>query len=53
MLDKDGQMTEHLVLEFYGGTKLYVPATKIDLVQKYIGGSKTRPVLAKLAASRG
>ena len=48
MLDKDGQMTEHLVLEFYGGTKLYVPATKIDLVQKYIGGSKTRPVLAKI-----
>lgn len=48
MLDKDGQMTEHLALEFYGGTKIYVPATKIDLVQKYIGGSKTRPVLAKI-----
>lgn len=48
MLDKDGQLTEHLELEFYGGTKIYVPATKIDLVQKYIGGSKTRPVLAKI-----
>ncbi len=48
MLDKDGQLTEHLVLEFYGGTKIYVPATKIDLVQKYIGGSKTRPTLAKI-----
>lgn len=48
MLDKDGQNTEHLVLEFHGGTKLYVPATKIDLVQKYIGGTKTRPVLAKI-----
>ena len=48
MLDKDGQLTEHLVLEFYGGTRIYVPATKIDLVQKYIGGSKTRPVLAKI-----
>ncbi len=35
-------------LEFYGGTKIYVPATKIDLVQKYIGGSKTRPMLAKI-----
>jgi transcription-repair coupling factor (superfamily II helicase) len=35
-------------LEFYGGSKLYVPATKIDLVQKYIGGTKTRPVLAKI-----
>ena len=50
MLDKDGQMTEHLVLEFYGGTKLYVPATKIDLVQKYVGGTKTRPVLAKIGS---
>ncbi|MEL7498219.1 MAG: transcription-repair coupling factor [Planctomycetota bacterium] len=48
MLDKDGQNTEHLVLEFHGGTKLFVPATKIDLVQKYIGGTKTRPVLAKI-----
>ncbi len=48
MLDKDGQRTEHLALEFHGGTKIYVPATKIDLVQKYIGGSKTRPSLAKI-----
>ena len=48
MLDKDGQMTEHLELEFYGGTRIYVPAAKIDLVQKYIGGTKTRPVLAKI-----
>ena len=48
MLDKEGQRTEHLELEFYGGTKLYVPASKIDLVQKYVGGTKTRPVLAKI-----
>ncbi|MEM7457735.1 MAG: DEAD/DEAH box helicase, partial [Planctomycetota bacterium] len=48
MLDKDGQMTEHLELEFYGGTRIYVPASKIDLVQKYIGGTKNRPVLAKI-----
>ena len=48
MLDKDGQRTEHLELEFHGGTRMYVPASKIDLVQKYIGGSKTRPVLAKI-----
>lgn len=48
MLDKDGQRTEHLELEFYGGTRIYVPAAKIDLVQKYIGGSKTRPTLARI-----
>ncbi len=48
MLDKDGQTTEHLELEFHGGTKIYVPASKIDLVQKYIGGTKTTPTLAKI-----
>ncbi|MDG1872829.1 MAG: transcription-repair coupling factor [Mariniblastus sp.] len=48
MLNKEGELTEHLELEFHGGTKIYVPATKIDLVQKYIGGSKTRPILAKI-----
>lgn len=48
MLDKEGELTEHLELEFHGGTKIYVPATKIDLVQKYVGGTKTRPVLAKI-----
>lgn len=48
MLDKDDHAEEHLELEFDGGTKIFVPATKIDLVQKYIGGSKTRPRLAKI-----
>lgn len=48
MLDKDGQHCEHLELEFYGGTKIYVPASKIDLVQKYIGGTKTQPMLARI-----
>ena len=50
MLDKDGQHTEHLELEFHGGTRLYVPASKIDLVQKYIGGTKTQPILAKIGS---
>ncbi len=48
MLDKDGQHTEHLELEFHGGTRIYVPAAKIDLVQKYIGGTKTQPTLARI-----
>ena len=48
MLDKDGQHTEHLELEFHGGTRIFVPASKIDLVQKYIGGTKTQPTLAKI-----
>ena len=48
MLEKDGQHTEHMELEFAAGTRIYVPASKIDLVQKYIGGSKTTPRLAKI-----
>jgi transcription-repair coupling factor (superfamily II helicase) len=48
MLDKDGALAEHLELEFHGGTKIYVPASKIDLVQKYIGGSKTKPILGRI-----
>jgi transcription-repair coupling factor (superfamily II helicase) len=48
LLEKNGQVEEHLALEFFGGTKLYVPSSKIGLVQKYVGGAKTRPTLARL-----
>ncbi len=48
LLEKNGQVEEHLELEFGGRVKLYVPTTKIGLVQKYVGGAKSRPTLAKL-----
>jgi len=48
LLEKDRQVEEHLVLEFQEGTRLYVPSSKIGLVQKYVGGAKSRPRLAKL-----
>ena len=48
LIEKQGTSEEHLELEFDGGTKIYVPAVKIDLVQKYIGGAKSRPSLAKI-----
>ena len=48
IISKEGQKVEHLTLEFDGGTKLYVPTANIDLVQRYIGGTKTRPKLAKI-----
>jgi len=44
----EGPGPEHLELEFDGGTKMYVPASKIELVQKYVGGTKGRPKLAKI-----
>jgi transcription-repair coupling factor (superfamily II helicase) len=48
LLEKEGQAEEHLVLEFHGSTRIYVPASKIELVQKYVGGSKTKPSLAHI-----
>lgn len=47
-ISKNGLAEEHLEIEFDGGTRIYVPAIKIDLVQKYVGGTKTRPTLAKI-----
>ncbi len=46
LLEKGKQTEEHLEIEFRGGTRVYVPATRIELVQKYIGASKSRPALA-------
>ncbi|MCS7022443.1 MAG: transcription-repair coupling factor [Gemmataceae bacterium] len=39
---------EHLLLEFRDGAFLYVPASRIDLVQKYVGGQKAAPELSRL-----
>ncbi|MFO0918869.1 MAG: CarD family transcriptional regulator, partial [Planctomycetaceae bacterium] len=51
LLDKEGDKEEHLHLEFRDGVKLFVPATLIHLVQKYIGGGKIAPELSKLGGS--
>jgi transcription-repair coupling factor (superfamily II helicase) len=51
ILEKNGQREEHLTLEFRDGVRLYVPASKIDLVQKYVGGAKTEPELSKLGGT--
>ncbi|MCA9181583.1 MAG: DEAD/DEAH box helicase, partial [Planctomycetales bacterium] len=48
LLEKHGQKFEHLVIEFDGGTKIFVPSSKIELVQRYVGGTKSRPKLAKI-----
>ena len=51
-LRRDDEMQEFLVLEFAQKTKLYVPASKIDLVQRYVGPFKTRPKLSLLGGRR-
>jgi len=49
---KAGEAEEHLTLEFAGHAKLHVPATKIDQVQKYIGGFSGKPPLSTLGGER-
>ncbi len=49
---RDGVSQEFLTLEFAEQRKLHVPATQIDLVQKYIGGFEGRPPLSKLGGKR-
>src|SRR5258707_9040893 len=46
-----GAQEEHLLLEFRNGVFVYVPASKIDLVQKYVGSSKQEPELSKLGGT--
>jgi len=48
LLEKEGGAEEHLEIEFHGGTRIYVPSSKIELVQKYVGGRKTKPTLARI-----
>jgi transcription-repair coupling factor (superfamily II helicase) len=50
LIEKQGQKFEHLTIEFEGGTKLYVPSSKIDLVQRYVGATKARPKLARIGS---
>jgi transcription-repair coupling factor (superfamily II helicase) len=48
LITNGDHVEEHLEIEFHGATKIYVPGVKIGLVQKYIGGTKTTPTLAKI-----
>ncbi len=51
VLEKHGRQEEYLTLEFREGVLVYVPASKIDLVQKYVGGSKVDPELSKIGGT--
>ena len=51
LLERDGRGEEYLALRFAGATILHVPASRIDLVQKYIGTRKARPSLSRLGGT--
>lgn len=51
MLEKNDQLEEHLAIEFADETLAYVPASKIELIQKYVGSSHAPPRLAKIGGT--
>jgi len=47
---KDGQSEEYLTLRFAEHAVLHVPAARINLIQKYIGGFQGHPKLSRLGS---
>lgn len=45
-----GRFEDFLCLEFADAVKVYVPLMNVGLVQKYIGGSDTKPALSKIGS---
>lgn len=46
----DKKYVEHLVVEYAGGDKLYLPFSDLDKIQKYLGFEKRLPKIHKLGA---
>src|SRR5688572_19935567 len=46
--EQEGGTEDYLELEFEGATTLFVPASKIDLVSRYIGAGGSAPKLDKI-----
>ncbi len=52
LLAPDEPAQEFLTLEFDGGAKIHVPATRIELVQRYVGAGSVRPKLSTIGGKR-
>jgi len=48
----DGSTAEFMILEYAEGARLYVPLTRLDLVQKYRSAEGARPVLNRLGTQQ-
>jgi transcription-repair coupling factor (superfamily II helicase) len=49
-MSKDGKNEEYLTLRFADNAALHVPAARINLIQKYIGGFHGHPQLSRLGS---
>lgn len=48
----DGGTAEFMILEYAEGARLYVPLTRLDLVQKYRSAEGGKPVLSRLGTQQ-
>ncbi len=48
----DGDKAEFMILEYAEGARLYVPLTRLDLVQKYRSSEGVKPVLNRLGTQQ-
>ena len=48
----DGGTAEFMILEYAEGAKLYVPLTRLDLVQKYRSAEGAKPILNRLGTQQ-
>ncbi|MGA8260671.1 MAG: transcription-repair coupling factor [Arenicellales bacterium] len=51
-LDIDGNPTEFLTIEYYGGDKLYIPILSLHAVSRYVGASPETAPLHKLGSEQ-
>ena len=51
-LNRRGELEDFLTLQFAENVRLYVPASRIHLVQKYVGTFRARPALSKVRGTR-
>ncbi|MBM4112224.1 MAG: DEAD/DEAH box helicase, partial [Phycisphaerae bacterium] len=49
---RGGPDEEFLTLEFDGAARLHVPASRVDLIQKYVGAGGAKPKLSMLGGKR-
>ena len=49
---EDGGVAEFMILEYAEGARLYVPLTRLDLVQKYRSSEGVKPVLNRLGTQQ-
>src|SRR5580698_6966456 len=49
-ISKDGTSEEYLTLRFAESATLHVPAARINLIQKYVGGFQGTPQLSRLGS---